>query len=624
MLITNRSFYLCFPLLFLLMLFCLPSTYAKEVDAELVKQHSLITIKNNKVSRIHSYEICIYNRNGEEFTEIELPFSKMIKVSNINAYIKDAYGQIIKKIKKNDIKQRSAISSISLYEDNYVYEFTLKHNQYPYTIYLEYEEQEDQFFFIENWFPYLGYDIPTKEASLSVTVPKDYKINYYSQLLDEVKIDTLEEQYTYNWETSFDGKLKPESLAPTMKNYVPYVSVVPENFTYEIDGSLKNWQDFGLWQHNLIKDLMDLPEQEISKVKKLVANINDTVEVVKTLFHYLQDQTRYINITIETGGLKPYPASYVAHNRYGDCKALSNYFKALLNAIGIKSYYSKINAGETIQEVNMSLPSQQSNHIILCIPNNSDTLWVDCTSDGPFGYTGTFIQNREVFVIDGNNSFFTKTPKLAPDQVLNERLANIHQSTNNETIAHFQNTYRGEIFEILQMILTQYNDKEKEKIFRDNIIAKNFEPIEIISENMVRDSTDIQITYKAKSNNIYKKYGNDLLIKILSFDIPKTEKPDTRKFPVQIDYPIFQKDYLVYEIPDDYQLKTCIDSKIIKSKYGEYHIASEIAGKKVKITKSFFLSAGKYPIEEYADFYNFLEKINQLETNNYITSVKQL
>ncbi|MCE4565784.1 DUF3857 and transglutaminase domain-containing protein [Maribellus sp. CM-23] len=611
----------------LLVLLCfaiIGNAKAAQKNAALLSQKTSITIKNNKLSRHSSYEICIYNREGEKYTDIEIPFSKMNKVSDIDAHIKTIDGKIIKKLSKNDISERNSYPSYSFYEDQFVKEFTLKHNQYPYIICYEFEEKEDEFIYVDNWYPILDFDIPTLEASLTIQAPKDYKINFHSQLVSKFAKDTLEDNFIYQWEATYDGHLKNEAFTPPLYDFLPLVTVVPEDFKFDIEGSFASWQSYGLWQHKLIKDISDLPDLEINKTKKLTEGMEDKKQIVKTLFHYLQDETRYINISIETGGLKPYPASYVAQNRYGDCKALSNYFRAILKSQNIESFYSKIFAGGTIASINHTLPSQQSNHVIICVPvDNRDTLWIDCTSDDPFNYVGTFIQNREVFVINEDKSFFSRTPILQPNQVLLERNVSMKYELNNETLADFTNTYRGKQFEILDQIDNSFKENKKVEIIRDNILENKFEPISINFSPQERDSTKITLKYSARSSEVFKEYGNDLILKILPFSLPKIETPVERKLPFQIDYPIYQKDTLHYKITDEYEINSSLPNTLLTSAYGNYSISAELRDKELIIIKSFLLNNGYYQIEEYNDLYEFLQTVINLENKTYITTSKK-
>src|SRR5690606_13605749 len=137
--------------------------------------------------------------------------------------------------------------------------------------------------------------------------------------------------------------------APSPLEYLPAVMVVPKHFEYIKNGSFKDWVSFGNWQFDIMQGLNELPDKEKNKIQSILKDIDQDKEKIKALYHYLQDETRYINITIETGGLKPYPANYVAKNKYGDCKALTNYFKSILDYINIPSYYSIVYAGSPIR-----------------------------------------------------------------------------------------------------------------------------------------------------------------------------------------------------------------------------------------------------------------------------------
>ena len=322
------------------------SSIAQISNAELVNLETNITIKNGKLLKTFVYEIKINNRAGEKFTKVSIPYSKMSKASKIDAEIKDKFGQIVKKLKKDEITERSAISDISLYEDDYIKEFTLKHNIYPYTIFYTYQIQEEEFLYIDYWIPVLDQKTPTQYAKLSIEAPIDYKLSYKSQFIDKFKIDSISSKKIYTWETSYKSFAETEEFSPSIYDLIPSVVIVPINFKYDLSGSFKNWKEYGNWQNELLKDLSDLPQFEKDKISSLIVGIDNEIEKIKKLYSYLQDETRYINISIETGGLKPYPASYVAENKYGDCKALTNYFKSVLSFIDIESFYANVNARE--------------------------------------------------------------------------------------------------------------------------------------------------------------------------------------------------------------------------------------------------------------------------------------
>ena len=172
---------------------------AQKYDAELVNHETKIFIKKNKLYKIVFYEIRVNNRAGDKYAEVAIPYSQMNKLSNINAFLKDRNGVTVKKLKKGDIEERSAISNYSFYEDDFVKEFTLRHNTYPYTIYYSYEIEQEEFIFIDYWLPVLDDKVPTLKAKLFIELPNEYNISYTEQLVKNVKVvpTGLNTQYTW-------------------------------------------------------------------------------------------------------------------------------------------------------------------------------------------------------------------------------------------------------------------------------------------------------------------------------------------------------------------------------------------------------------------------------------------
>ena len=81
----------------------------------------------------------------------------------------------------------------------------------------------------------------------------------------------------------------------------------------------------------------------------------------------MQKSTRYVNVSLGVGGWQPIAAKDVYKHGYGDCKALSNYMKALLKEAGITAHYTLVNAGARARRLLADLPGSSFNHAILCV-----------------------------------------------------------------------------------------------------------------------------------------------------------------------------------------------------------------------------------------------------------------
>jgi len=595
---------------------------AQPYDAELINKQTIIQASENKLVETHFFEIKINNRAGDKYSEITIPFDKMNKVSAIEATVTDNLGIEVQKLKKSDIVERSLRSAISFYDDTYVKEFTLRNHTYPYTLKYSYRTEASQFWIITNWFPEIAYKIPTRQATLKLSVPSGYRINYHSNLVGKPTIDSVQGRVTYSWQTSYNNTLTPESWSPPMQQYVPYVEIVPENFRYVLDGSNKSWKSFGDWNLGLLSGLDDLPLNEKLRIHSLTDTIRDVKEKIRTLFHHLQDETRYIDVSIKTGGMKPYPASYVAENKYGDCKALSNYFKSCLSVIGVNAFYTAINAGDEYKAVDTAFPAQQFNHVILFIPLNQDTLWVDCTSNYAFGYLGTFTQNRPALVMDNKASALIRTPRLEFEDIPENRKIKAEVSTEGVMKADFIYTCKGEKYELLSNLKSELSETHRLQFLNNNMIPFRFQldTYSIVSPG--RDQPETILNFTASSDQMMKEYGNESLLKIIALGFLYLEEPKKRKLPVRIDYPVYRNDTSTYTIPLIYRISGIPADILLKSKYGDYKVRFTSEGNMVKAIKQLKIKSGYYPLDEYQDFYNFMNQIFESENSLYITLIK--
>ena len=103
-------------------------------------------------------------------------------------------------------------------------------------------------------------------------------------------------------------------------------------------------------------------------------------------------------------------ASDVDRVGYGDCKALTNYTKALLNVVGVPSYNTLLYRNPTKTNIESDFVAMQGDHMILCIPQNGTNIFLECTSqDSPFGYQGTFTDDRDVLVVKPEGGEIVRT-----------------------------------------------------------------------------------------------------------------------------------------------------------------------------------------------------------------------
>ena len=601
-----------------LVLFLFLEVNAQNFDAEVINYSTLCEVVGDKLTQTDSVTIQINSRSGDRYTEIEIPYSKLNKVSNINGWIESTDGNKIRYLKKSDIIDKSAISNMSLYEDDYVKVFQFKHNVYPYRITYTYKTTSTNFITIAWWTPIIYISIPTKSAKLKIVVSKGFQLNQYSHKCSDSSIYSTEANDILEWKTSYSSPVKQEIFSQR-DDFTPYVIVAHENFTYGPEGSTKDWVSFGNWQYSLLAGIGALPDSEKNTISVLIKSTTDKREITKILYHYLQDNTRYINVSIGIGGLKPYPASYVAINKYGDCKALSNYLKAILNYADIESVYANVYAGEQPNSLIKNYAGPQFNHVVLAVPINNDTIWLECTSNtNPFGYMGTFTQNRQALMVTKDNSKIVSIPALQKKDTQDSYNLCYDLNVNGNAKLKFQFSCKGKNFEFFNQVNSELNEFQKDENIREYMPFDNYEVIDWKLEKSDRDASQIDLKATLNLSKFLNPIGTEYYLNLFPVRIPRFTSPASRKLPVLLPYPIYCTDTILYNLPVGYELKSKPDTISINSKFGNYKIAVNTLNGQIQVYKTFELYQGSYSIEQYPEFYAFINAVKTADKKKFV------
>lgn len=598
----------------------------------------LLTSLNHAYSQVIDYSTKIYIEDGEKLVrksytinissiedretgEISIIHSSRSDFKLLNAKITDKNGEVVRSIKKKDLHEVSMRTRETFFQDNKVVKFNLHWNEYPYQITYSYEEKFTDFLTIANWYPVVFEKMATIHSSLELQVPIDYKMNIYSSPDLIFSEDTLPNgTRKLSWKSLLYKLPNKEKFAPPLEESTSRVIVIPDKFKHDIVGSSTTWADFGQWISRLNSNTENLAQSEIIVVDSLIAKCKTKKDTIRTLYHYLQDNTNYVNVSIGYGGLKSYPATYVSQNKYGDCKALTTYMKAMLKHVGIESYYTIINSGINEARIRESIPAQQFNHVILCVPVNEDTLWLENTSSSlPFDYLSVSNQNRFALLVDSVESRLIKTPTVSLIEVAELRKYNYYLDKNGTGTISAQGKLKGYAFERFSYIEKEWDEKDKKEAITDYFNLKYLELNDWKIKKGNRNNHCITLTVNGKVVKRIKDIGNLKIIKPVFIKIPEFETPENRKQPLRFNYPINESDSINYHLPYlelyNYQLP---DSAFIESKYGSFILNSYKIGNEIKIHRQLIILKGDYPLDEYPSFYEFISKIEQIQKKSSI------
>jgi hypothetical protein len=569
-----------------------------------------IELKADKKITTQRVRIKVNNPQGDYLSTVRIPYDNLTKLNINYALLEDANNNVLKTLKKSEIISRSSISGVSFFQDDYEKMFRLKHYKYPYYIDYEYEYETKTFITICNWLPVFSTDVPTISATLVIENNSGYKIKSKLYNIPNSSLQ-LNNENLHMYKTSFVNTIDDEIYSPNPYNSLPRIVVIPERFYYHNHGSLKTWQDYGLWESSLLEGKNDLTDNEKKIISELTYGINDSIQLLKVVYQYLQNKTRYINISIETGGHVPHPASYVCTNSYGDCKALTNYLKTVYEYLKIQSYYTIIYSGIYPIQLDTSFVYPQFNHVILCVPLKNDTIWLDCTSDGPFNYLSSYNQNRIAYIVNGENSSFVRTPAFSVEDVKNQTVSRLKIDNSNLNI-NASLLFGGREYDILSNVEHYNNDDDfKEFIFHN--FETNGLTIDSFSVRNNLSEKQYQIKMKGIVRNKITNLESEIFIGSIRNFLPTLTSPKNRENDLFLAYPINRNDSIIIEKPLNSVFAHNKIDTTLQTKFGHYKFKIEEDKNFIYISKSLVLFSGGYPKEAYSEFYDFINNALSFE-----------
>ena len=580
-----------------------------QMDIVIASQRSM----NIKTQRV----VSVLNEKGLNDIDAYCHYDKTTSIKNIEAVVYDALGNEIKKIKRKDFKDQSAVGGSTLFSDNRVLYLNYTPISYPFTIAYTSEVETSNTAFIPKWYFIGGYYLSVEKCVLNVIFPKGLGFKKKEFQFDNFNITkTADTDTNLSYTATNITAQKQEDLSPSPSDLFPKVMMGLENFHLEgVDGNATTWEAFGKWyEDKILTGTTVLTEETKAKIKALVGDEKDPIKKAKIIYDYVQKKSRYVNIAIGIGGWKPMLANAVDRLGYGDCKALSNYTKALLEVVDVPSYNTILYGDRYKENIQSDFVSMQGNHMILAIPNKDNYIWLECTSqDDPFGYQGTFTDDRDVLVVKPEGGQIVRT-KIYDDK------GNTQVGKGFYTIdptGNFSGTLKiasqGSVYASKSRVETmQPNEKEEHyKEYWDNI--NNLKLCKITFTNdkeNIRFTEDVQIS----AVNYGAITGNKMIFVVDAFNqyTGNVKRIRNRKNPFQIQRGFLDTDEIEINLPEGFSIEFLPSNYELKGKFGEYK--TEIIKKdnnKLTYKRSMFLNKGKYSNKEYDEYRLFMEQVSR-------------
>lgn len=558
----------------------------------------------------------LLDASAHELAEIAFDYDKLTSIEDIEASVYDAAGNLVRKLKKKDIED---VKPPEYFVNDTRYKrLHLSGSAYPYTIEYQVVKHHKGLLFYPLFDPQSDPGAAIEHALYEVKMPSGLSARF-----KEINLPENAKKGETRWELSQLPALHTEDYAPVSRFSRPMVMSAPTDFILNgIAGDMRTWKSLGAFFYTLNADRNTLAPETVLKLQQLVADCPDRLCKITRVYDYLQANTRYFYVGLGIGGWQSAPATLVDQYKYGDCKGLSNYTQAMLQALEIPSFYALIRAGEDEQVQFPDFPNPWFNHACLCVPNGKDTLWLECTSQRvSCGFLGDFTDNRPALLITPEGGTMVQTTAYDYTQNTAIRKAKLSLLADGSAQWESEETYRGILQETPASLAVLHED-ERKKVLYNVLNYKDFEIEKISYETtraripQVKEALTLRLPRIASISG--KRYFLPACVPADNLLIPSLSA-ETRRSEVQADARGYTKESNTEIIlPEGYRLESGFEPVHLDTPFGQFDMEITAITGRLVVTHKLVLNNQIHPKTAYPALLTFLKAVVKAEKTKLV------
>ncbi|MDL2214851.1 DUF3857 domain-containing protein [Dysgonomonas sp. OttesenSCG-928-M03] len=579
-----------------------------------VREYTELFIQNDvnnatyKVNKV----VTVLNKNGDSSADFYGSYDKFREMTGFSGIVRNAAGNIIKKIKKSDLTT-SSLSEDSFATDGYIMYYDCQSPTYPYTIEYTYQEKwKNGIVAYPAFRPMEGYWTSVENATYQIEVPQNIALRHYTNYDTSLKKSTANGKILYEGSMRNMRGISYEPYAPSYRKIFPTILLAPSDFCYDSHcGNMQSWKNYGLWVYGLLEDRDRLTPDFAMKLQNLVRGAKSTREKVAILYDYLQKNSRYVSIQLGIGGFQPIEAATVAKNRLGDCKGLTNLMKAMLTAVNIPSNYCEIGTRERV--LYSDYPNfHQTNHAILLVPQKNDSIWLECTNQTiPFSYIPSVLAGHDAVVMTESGGKLCRLPSYSSSQNRKESILKIVVDENGGAAGNLSFVENLDGYE---NVYTDFRSKDRERIARyvtGNVRLPQIQIKEINTSENRSSLPSARIDATFESTSFANKTGARLFIPICPlvkkrFDVFTSPN---RLLEIHIDNGFSETDTIVLDIPESFALESLPKNIVLETSFGSLNARINQDGNRITYIQTVDVKSGVYDKSQYKELKDFFAQI---------------
>lgn len=562
--------------------------------------------------------VTVLGPNGRDYGRFVVHYNGLRAIKKVRGRLRAADGSVIRKLRKDDQEDYSAIRGYAGFEESRVRVAELRHDVYPYTVEFEVEIERNGLAHYPTWHPQ-PFAAPVEYAAYDVEAPEDVGVRFWPRGFEgEPEVTEDRGRRRWRWEAADLPAFEPQAWGPAWSTQAPAVVTAPAMFEVEGSrGSLASWADFGRWYADLSAGRDVLPEAVRAEVERRVEGLDDPRDRAARVYALLQETTRYVSVQLGLGGWQTYDAAYVAERGYGDCKALTNYLMAMLHAADVPAFPALIRNGIRAPQIAETFPYNAFNHVVLFAPLAADTLWLEATSQTiPFGHLGASNEDRWALVVRPEGGELVRTPRSRAADNRQLRDAVVRLSADGHAAADQRTRYTGNQQDRIRHALMDRTDRERRDWLHDDVNLPMFEirstafvlPDGATPEMAVDVALDLPRWASASGRRLFVP----LALERDRVAIPPAM--DERTQPVVFSYPYLDVDTVRYVLPAGFRVEALPAPVHLEHAFARYDATVELDADGVLVyVRRFELRRDDVPAADYDALRSFMQTVSRAD-----------
>lgn len=269
----------------------------------------------------------------------------------------------------------------------------------------------------------------------------------------------------------------------------PYVPADVHSFRYLQLSEFDNWRDVNQWALGLFATggAGPVPKDALAPAR---AAASKEAAVAKVL-EFVQNDIRYLSISLGENSHRPFPPSQVLQRRYGDCKDKSLLMVTMLRELGIEAAPVLVSTGQR-KGLDKMLPSPLLfDHAIVRVVVGGKEYYLDPTRRGQYGALekmGQVHSGAQVLtIVPGAAGMSVVGPVPTAERLLSSRLERVTVSALDKPVEMLvQRSYDGYSAEEVRLALAGLNREQLRKAY-DGVLGDRYPESTMIGEPVVKD-----------------------------------------------------------------------------------------------------------------------------------------